>query len=210
MTILRALTRPEYVFRPSQVWRRLRRPWSHALPEMATVIMPWGWPLQVRTQETIGRLVWTFGVFDLAVSEVLWRLAEPGDTVVDAGANVGCMSCVLAARLGSRGTVLAFEPFAQVHAELQANVESWKALEPKLAVRLFSSALRPRSGRAVLDAPGEREQNRGLAKVEAAEGGEGDIVVEALDDILGADGRVGVLKIDVEGGELGRVFKPRR
>ena len=109
--MLRSLARPEYLFRPRQIWRRLRHPWGFHLPPRAEVTLPWGWPLCIRTHETIGRLIWTFGVFDLPVTEVLWRLTGPGDIAVDAGANIGCMTCVLATRVGPTGRVLSFEPF---------------------------------------------------------------------------------------------------
>ncbi len=44
------------------------------------------------------------------MSEVLARLIDPGDTVVDAGANVGYMTVLAAAAAGPTGRVVAFEP----------------------------------------------------------------------------------------------------
>ena len=50
--------------------------------------------------KTIGQSIRTTGLYDLAVSEVLARLIDPGDTVVDAGANVGYMTVLAAAAAG--------------------------------------------------------------------------------------------------------------
>jgi FkbM family methyltransferase len=44
------------------------------------------------------------------VTKAIWRLAAPGDTLVDVGANVGYMSLAMIARLARRGRVFAFEP----------------------------------------------------------------------------------------------------
>ena len=48
----------------------------------------------------LGRCLATTGIYNLAVSELLFRLIRPGDLVIDAGANVGYMS-VLAATAGA-------------------------------------------------------------------------------------------------------------
>ncbi|CAE8662336.1 unnamed protein product [Polarella glacialis] len=49
-------------------------------------------------------------------------LLREGDTVIDAGANLGCYTLALAEAVGPRGRVLAFEPFRHLHQLLTANV----------------------------------------------------------------------------------------
>jgi len=83
----RALRRPEYVYRPSQILRRLR----YALRPPAGpvwVTIPWGMPLLVDADELHGRAMLTSRIMDLCLSEILWRLIEPGDHVVDIGAKL--------------------------------------------------------------------------------------------------------------------------
>ena len=69
----------------------------------------------------IGRSIVTTGLFDLAVSELLARLIDPGDIVVDAGANVGYMTVLAATAAGRSGRVLAFEPHPELFAVLCQN-----------------------------------------------------------------------------------------
>jgi FkbM family methyltransferase len=65
------------------------------------------------------------GVYDLPVTETLWRLTELGDLGVDAGANIGYTASVLAVRAGPAGLVVAFEPHPVLRAELAANIARW-------------------------------------------------------------------------------------
>ena len=97
------LSKPWYFHRPGQLLRRL---WSGlvGLPSAPVVVLlPWGVELEVDPRETIGRAIWTTGIYDLAVSETLFRLTRSGDLVVDAGANIGYMSGLLAVRAGVTG-----------------------------------------------------------------------------------------------------------
>jgi hypothetical protein len=56
-----------------------------------------------------GRRLTSFGVLDVELA-LLRRLLKPGDTFVDAGANVGVYSLAAAAAVGSTGRVIACEP----------------------------------------------------------------------------------------------------
>ena len=64
----------------------------------------WGISVIADPAKMIGRSLFTTGIYDLAVSEVLARLIEPGDTVVDAGANVGYMTLLAGVAAGSSRT----------------------------------------------------------------------------------------------------------
>src|SRR5205823_1974821 len=90
--------KPEYVYRPRQLVRRLldgrRVPGS-----FIDAPLPWGASIRVRTGDAIGDAVLQLGVLDLAVTEVFLRLAEAGETAIDAGANVGYMTALLAHRV---------------------------------------------------------------------------------------------------------------
>ncbi len=50
------------------------------------------------------------------------KLVRPGDTVIDAGANWGVHTLLLARLTGTQGRVLAFEPHPQVCDELRENI----------------------------------------------------------------------------------------
>ena len=99
--------KPWYVYRPSQSLRRLG--YSIFPPGRdATIRLPWGAAIQVDGTKTIGRSRRHTGVYELATSELLWRLIRPGDRVLDIGANVGYMSALIGASCRVRGNCLCF------------------------------------------------------------------------------------------------------
>src|SRR5262245_30886013 len=98
--LLTNLRKPEYLFRPRQIGRRLLRGWRRPRGDFEVVSLPWGLPLHVSVHDGIGQQLRMMGVFELAVSEVLWRLTEPGDLALDIGSNIGYMTSLLATRVG--------------------------------------------------------------------------------------------------------------
>jgi hypothetical protein len=107
--------KPYYVWRPQQLVRRVtgtvRLDPSTGL---ADVGLPWGGTIACWPHEAVGSGLARTGVHELAASEILARLGAPGEFVVDAGANVGYMTALLAWRVGQSGRVLAFEPHPTV------------------------------------------------------------------------------------------------
>jgi FkbM family methyltransferase len=64
------------------------------------------------------------GSYEPAVTAFLMRAVQPGDTVVDIGANQGFHTLTLGLRVGPTGHVWAFEPHPRTRAFLQDNVDS--------------------------------------------------------------------------------------
>jgi FkbM family methyltransferase len=160
------------------------------------VNLPWGCPIEIDVGETIGRSIWTAGVYDLAVVEILLRLADPELLAIDAGANIGAMTGALAARAGE---VWAFEPHPAVFSRLAANVARFAGLRGFAPCRPFQVALSDADGEVRLETPEEFAGNQGTARVTA---GVGTAVRAARLDTLLAGREVGVMKVDVEGHEL--------
>jgi FkbM family methyltransferase len=194
--------KPHYLFRPSQAARRLLQAWRGTAPESATVRLPWGLPLRVDPRESLGSAVWRLGLYDLAVSEALWRLTAPGDLAVDVGANLGHMTGILALRAGPAGRVLAFEPHPGVFADLVANVRL-AAADPRTApIEAFPLAVGHAAGPGQLDPGDPTASNRGLARLVDSAAVGLPVEVTTLDRALG--GRTAaVVKLDVEGGTQG-------
>jgi FkbM family methyltransferase len=179
--------KPWFVFRPWQAVRRLTfRPASayRRLP------VAWGARLLVLDDDHIGRCIGTTGIYDLAVSELLFRLIHPGDLVIDAGANIGYMS-VLAATAGAQ--VKAFEPNPQLQPILRQNLGARGEVRPvALGAHRHTAALIP---------PDPDAHNNGLGRLGTpADAGTVPVQVETLDAEL-AGRTVAVLKLDVEGEE---------
>jgi hypothetical protein len=120
----RLVNRPYYLYRPSQVLRRLQSmlPWS----QRDSIVLPWGLRIDFDPGELLGRTLDRNGVYELAVSEFLFRLADRGELAVDVGANIGYMSSVLAASVGPGGQVRSFEPHPDLFRCLTLNTRAWE------------------------------------------------------------------------------------
>jgi FkbM family methyltransferase len=129
----------------------------------------------------------------------LKHFLSPGMVVIDAGANCGIYSVAAAKLITASGLVLSFEPGLQSFDVLRRNID----LNHFSNVRAYRAALSDRDGTARLyhDAQGPNSFSLGSS------GGAGDdfelVPIHALDRILEheAKGRVGLIKIDVEGAE---------
>lgn len=193
----------EYLFRPLQAVRALRR--DRSTPRRYEVVtLPWGVPLRIRPADNIGRAIWRTGVYDLALTESILRLADAGETAVDVGANLGVMTAAIATAVGKDGAVFAFEPLPEVFDELRDNVARWSSTLKWDYVRTLPCALSNVDGAAVLRVPSGFAANRGTAtlKASADEHDEVTVAVRTLDAAMDGVERIGVLKVDVEGHEL--------
>jgi FkbM family methyltransferase len=205
-SILRLAT-PPYFFQPLQVLRRLRLEYFWRSKRAASVILPWGLPIKINLGETIGFDIASQGLYELCVTETLWRLTEPGDLAIDAGSNIGYMASVLGIRVGPRGKVICFEPHPEVFESLRENVETWKKDGRCGSFVLWQAALGAENGKALLRTNELFRTNRGTAwisnKPELNQGlTEIEVPVQNLDSLLDAEERIGVLKMDVQGYEL--------
>jgi FkbM family methyltransferase len=210
-TVLNQLAKPWYVWRPWQLARRaqvaLKPPRSGYVP----LPVAWGISVIADPTKTIGRSLFTTGVYDLAVSEVLARLITPGETVVDAGANVGYMTLLAGIAAGPSGRVLAWEPHPELFSVLRRNVESLAARGGAAEIAIRNAALGCDPGRATLVVPAYMDANDGVSYIGEATGSAGSIAVsvETFDEVL-AGAHVSVMKLDVEGAELGVLSGARR
>jgi FkbM family methyltransferase len=131
------------------------------------------------------------------------RHLRPGDIVCDIGANKGSFVYWLSSWVGD-GRVVAFEP----QPELARNLANLCRATKLGNVQVEAKAVDSQSGVQQLFLP--RGHQPGASLRQAALDGESfttlPVPVVALDDYFSASDRVTLLKIDVEGAELG-VFK---
>lgn len=204
------VNKPYYFFRPSQILLRLKRKLVGYKPSSTceTVILPWGIPIRVRPSDMIGSAIFRAGVYDLCVSEVLWRLLDQAETAVDAGANIGHMTSIMAKRVAKNGRVLSFEPHPQVFQELSANVSVWQTVPNIGKIEIYEVGLSNEVGVASLQTTSEFTMNRGTASLEidnnigAEEGITHSVSIERLENIVHSNISIGVMKLDVEGHEI--------
>lgn len=196
----RFVNRPYYWYRPSQLGVRLRsKPSADGSPQLLRTA--WGsklycWP------DSLGLAVARTGVYDLCVAETLARLADTGETAVDAGANVGLMSNLLAHGVGRSGRVVSFEPHPLIQQTLARNVALWAQADGLDVVDLRRAAVSSVAGTLPLGIdPDTFAHNKGTASLQSGERSDStEVPTVRLDDEL--PNAVGVLKLDVEMHEL--------
>jgi FkbM family methyltransferase len=206
-SLLRIATAP-YFFQPLQILKRLRLEYLWRSKNEAIVTLPWGLPIKINPHEAVGHDIASQGLYELDVTETLWRLTEPGDLAIDAGANIGYTTSILGLRVGPKGSVHSFEPHPQVFESLRENVEIWKRDRRCGSFVLHQTALGMETGKALLHTNDWFQTNRGTAWIsEKVEAGLDRRIIEVpirnLDSLLSEDVTIGVLKMDVQGHEFG-------
>lgn len=202
MSLAKLLNKPEYLHNPFAVIRKMFRPSS--TNQLFTT--PWQTKIMADWEDAIGGSIGLFGIYDLATTELLWRLVQPGNFVLDIGANIGYMTGLCSYKAGADGTVMAFEPNPLLLERLRGNISRMQFNN----VRLFEAGLSEKAGNARLIIPGAYNKNAGIAYVATANEPSGEQAVEielmTLDFIIPSGTYIDVMKIDVEGHELS-VFK---
>jgi FkbM family methyltransferase len=89
--------------------------------EVACVRTTDGFEMQVLPNDLIGRHIYLTGEFDRTTVEVLCKLAQPGDTLLDIGANLGYVSACFLSNV-PRSTVIAVEPQPKIVDLCRANL----------------------------------------------------------------------------------------
>ena len=203
---LSGLLKPCYLFAPASLVRRLYLHFAWPESARADVDLPWGMSIEVNLKDMIGVEIFKQRIFDLAVSECAWRLLARGDRVIDAGANIGYMTMLFAARVGGSGIVHAFEPHPRVRALLERNVARIRQHEDAPQIEVHACALGRSRGNAELIETDHFGANEGSARIAHAserienKANSHAVQVETLDGLF-PDESFTLLKIDVEGFE---------
>ncbi len=204
------INRPEYIFRPWQIYHRLFGRNSSSTNKFQEIILPWQLSIKIPifTNDSLLKAISIYGIYDLVLTEVIWRLIEIGETAIDIGANIGYVTSIMSVKVGKTGRVWCFEPNPEVYKELTINIESWK-IKGYDNISPQQIALSNYSGNGVLNLT---PKNRGEVFIDTsqkvvniqANSKEACVVnIERLDNFLEKEkNNVGVLKIDVEGHEL--------
>jgi FkbM family methyltransferase len=185
-------------------WVRSPRRLLHRLTGDLTVPhtrVPWGLEVTFDPASVVGMQLARTGIHDLVLSEALFRITDPGDVCVDAGANIGYTASIMATRAGPGGRVVAFEPAPDTFSLLEGNIAAWQnaGIAPIEARQLALSSV---AGEATLVTPPAYGADTGGRTLEVV-----DTAIDATPvrcSTLDGEGlaRIDVLKIDVEGHEL--------
>jgi FkbM family methyltransferase len=155
----------------------------------------WGMFLANENDAYVGTSILRYGQFSEGEVELFRLVLRPGCVAVDAGANIGALTVPMARLVGPGGAVYAFEPQRMVFYSLAANL----AMNDLRCVYAHHAALGPEPGTTTIPVMEyDKRGNFGMAAV----GAEGEAVRVMTIDGLGLK-RLDLLKIDVEGAELG-------
>jgi len=145
------------------------------------------------------RLGYILGTTEGETQEVMQEALAAGDVFYDLGANIGFLSLVAAALVGSDGAVYSFEPLPANVAILRANAKR-NSLDQ---IEVIEMAISDKPGGATL-AIGRSDQDGKLEKNVVRAGKSSiSVAVTTIDDYVEAGARPPTLiKIDVEGVEL--------
>jgi len=211
MKIAAYLNRPEYILRPTQLYHRFAYSQIKAAGIFRNFLLPWGMEITVSLDpsDVVGRSIGTQGIYDLSLTEVLWRLISPGEQVVDVGANVGYITSIMAHRAGRTGKVWCFEPNPDTYFELSKNVNHWKSTYDWEHICPQQLALSNCTGVGLLGIPKTNQAGEAfLMQAESSSHSSKDVcrsyevALIKLDDFLEEGQQIDVIKIDVEGHEL--------
>jgi FkbM family methyltransferase len=152
------------------------------------------------------------GSYETIETALVKHFVQPGDLVIDAGANLGWYATIMARAAGPEGTVLAFEPETANLELLQTNLAANGMTE---RVRVFDIALYERDCEIEFELSSQNFGDHrvravaGMPSVAAVEGGERtyrQVTARTLDGVLSDAGldarRIGLLKIDTQGAEV--------
>ena len=176
-----------------EVWPFLRRPF--AVPWLENL-----WLVLYPGNET-SRSVFVTGQYEPNEFCLLRRVLKPGMTFLDAGANMGLYSIFAARRVGGEGRVIAIEPSNRESEILQRNVDLngltnvhvlRRALSDCQSDVELSVAALGKSGHNTLGAFTYQTPLDHRERVQA----------EKLDDLVGNQARLDVIKMDIEGAEM--------
>ena len=172
----------------------LKRTVRHVLPRAVQhQIRRWYCPRQVRH----------FQASRWPHAAAVQRLLRPGDCVVDAGANIGYVTALLASWVGPSGTVHSIEPVPETCDLLRRAVRSLGLRQ----VTVHHCAVSDRDGVGQMEVPeypggGENFYESHLTTDAGARGRQVEVPMRRLDSLLGGDvERVSFVKMDVEGHE---------
>lgn len=145
------------------------------------------------------------GYWEFWLTQLFARVINPGDTVIDIGANLGYYTILAADLVGSEGRVVAIEPNPEVFRKLSASI-SVNGFAPRVSARNVALAAPGESGQRLFFVPqGEPKNGRFLVPGEDVErlAANGTVSEVALGQVDFRElEKVDFIKIDVEGAEL--------
>ena len=158
-------------------------------------------PFIYHPSDYLSRRVFLYDDFELAELGFAIEHARGGGIILDVGANIGLYAAACARAAGNRGTVVAVEPGPRTFAKLTATCQrlglsNVTALNVAAGVRAGTAVLvSDRNGNDVHQHLADSRPDAGADRV--------TVETRRLDDVCGDAAAVTLIKLDVEGHEVG-------
>lgn len=157
----------------------------------------YGYVLCNKNDIYIGQAMLRYGEYGEQEAELFKQFCQPGDVVIDVGANIGTHTLVFARAVGPTGRVIAFEPQRVIFQTLCANM----ALNSITHVECFHAAVGAKAGFVqVPEIRYDKEMNFGGFNVRNFSRG-AKIPLVSLDGCVQPT-NLRLIKVDVEGMEI--------
>lgn len=150
-------------------------------------------------RDSVQQQLFLRGEWEPTISSTIRKILRPGDVFVDVGANIGYYSLLASHRVGNGGAVLAFEPLPDNVEQLVRNVRTNAA--ENIVVLSIALGQETRTVNLYAGAFG----NVGWSSLRPVSACVARVVCCPLDALLGQElqARIRLVKVDVEGAELG-------
>lgn len=139
------------------------------------------------------------GIYEPEQTQYINDLLQPGDNVIDIGANIGYYALIMAKKVGDSGSVFCFEPDKENHLILMKNIENNNYNN---RVKIYNNALSDQNGKLKLYIS---ETNRGDHRIYSSDQERDFIEINAirLDDVEEIKNKkLKLIKIDIQGSEM--------
>lgn len=146
--------------------------------------------------------------YDALQTKWLTEHLAAGATAFDVGGRDGSVALVMAACVGASGRVVTFEPDPAGRKVIERNVRLNSGLEDTVAVEPFAVSDRAGEADFFTDAANSSLQRWSTAHPSSAAALKVRLIT--LDDYVGDAAPPSVVKIDIEGAEIGALRGPRR
>lgn len=202
--MLNRILQPHFIWRPWQFVKALRRKVSGKLTGMTSIRLPWGADIRFPSHDYIAHQLTMHGITALEACEAVFRLLDPAETAVDAGANIGTVSSAMIHCTGPKGRVTAFEMMPQTYRILKENYNNWQSACSE--ARAVECALSNSDTTVNIGLSSDFALNTGVAYATHGEVFAGHQSISSpaktLDSFFPAPQTIHFLKLDVERHEL--------
>jgi FkbM family methyltransferase len=167
--------------------------------DSVTIQLKYAGKMELYPGDYIDTWLYTGADFEPHIVRLFLKFLEPGDHVLDIGANIGYFSLIASGLVGEGGKVYAFEPSPLNLERLRKNIQ----LNNHQNVLVIPKAVSNNNGTFLINLPVGPIKNSGRSSFRVLEEQSEQVTVEtlALDVLRETISKISLVKMDIEGAE---------